>query len=583
MAIRITHLDGPLAGQVQQFGNDKERILIGRVAKDADVRFPDDYTAVSREHVVLVQGPGIYRLDLSIDKPVFIDGREALQDEELKGTVEMQLGGADGPRLRLEINPGITGATTVKRTSMESTATKLKGTRRVTAYIGAAVIAIIVAVGALWYIFQERTVDLRAFVEEQASKERAAAGVVSAETLRKARDSVYLVIEADASGESGQGTAWVVGEGKLATNSHVAELGLQLAAGQKLLVRSSVEPYTTHEVIGIELHPGYYAFQSAMAEFDPVVKALGQQVVDAGLIGAYDVAILTVDQPEKLAPPLSIAPQEKLDKLDAGTPVAYIGYPLENMALSSLAAMPTPQSKVGNLTTVTDYFGIHRKDGMNQLIQHDMGATGGASGSPLIDTDGQVVAVLSAVNFIFLSSGEARIPSGASINYAQRADLVRELLDGKADEALVGYQASWNEALKLFVDFRSVLPQLILSDLKAWLGTETDPLVLKEEQGTVGAFDEGWGYPVTTYDIDLPEAGAYGFQAIGRGGKPLYIALVQNGEVVNYDFAGNYYAYAATDFAEGGKIQVVVAGEEQGQTYDLKGVYWNYQMVPPPQ
>ena len=146
MAIRITHLDGPLAGQVQQFGNDKERILIGRVAKDADVRFPDDYTAVSREHVVLVQGPGIYRLDLSIDKPVFIDGREALQDEELKGTVEMQLGGADGPRLRLEINPGITGATTVKRTSMESTATKLKGTRRVTAYIGAAVIAIIVAV-----------------------------------------------------------------------------------------------------------------------------------------------------------------------------------------------------------------------------------------------------------------------------------------------------------------------------------------------------------------------------------------------------------------------------------------------------
>jgi hypothetical protein len=253
------------------------------------------------------------------------------------------------------------------------------------------------------------------------------------------------------------------------------------------------------------------------------------------------------------------------------------------MALSGLVTKPTPQSKVGNLTTVTDYFNIHRKDGLNHLVQHDMGATGGASGSPLINTDGEVVAVLSAVNFIFLSSGEARIPSGASINFAQRADLVRELLDGKADEQLVGYQAMWGEALKLFVDFRSVLPQLILADLKAWLGTETDPLPLREEEGTLGAFDEGWGYPVTTYDIDLPEPGAFGFQAIGRSGNPIYLALVQNGEVLIYDFAGEYFAYVATDFKEGGKIQVVVAGQNEGQGYDLKGFYWNYQMVPPPE
>lgn len=84
MSLRITHIDGPLAGRVDNFPSNKARILIGRVGGDVDVRFPDDFTTVSREHLVLVEGPGIYRLDLSVDKPVLINGKEALQDQELK-------------------------------------------------------------------------------------------------------------------------------------------------------------------------------------------------------------------------------------------------------------------------------------------------------------------------------------------------------------------------------------------------------------------------------------------------------------------------------------------------------------------
>jgi len=122
----------------------------------------------------------------------------------------------------------------------------------------------------------------------------------------------------------------------------------------------------------------------------------------------------------------------------------------------------------------------------------------------------------------------------------------------------------------------------ILTDLKAWLGTEADPIRLHDQQGTVGAFDGRWGYPVAVHEVDLPEPGAYAFQAISQSDKPIYMALVQNGKVVVYDFAGESFAYAAADFEAAGKIKVAVAADEAGEIYDLQGFYWNYAMVPPP-
>ena len=70
----------------------------------------------------------------------------------------------------------------------------------------------------------------------------------------------------------------------------------------------------------------------------------------------------------------------------------------------------------------------------NFLVRHNLPATGGASGSPIFLADGSVAAVLNAGNIIlaFNPQGDSvtmsRAPSAAGVNYAQRIDILRDLV-----------------------------------------------------------------------------------------------------------------------------------------------------------
>jgi hypothetical protein len=89
----------------------------------------------------------------------------------------------------------------------------------------------------------------------------------------------------------------------------------------------------------------------------------------------------------------------------------------------------------GIVTANTDWWLSHRDFNDRLLVHHNLSSSGGASGSPVFNTKGQVVALHSAGNYTVgrvYEQGQSsvkRIKSGVQISYAQRADLLKDLIN----------------------------------------------------------------------------------------------------------------------------------------------------------
>jgi S1-C subfamily serine protease len=239
-------------------------------------------------------------------------------------------------------------------------------------------------------------------------------------TVQRYIPAIGLVLRQNQQGEVERiGTAWLAQgrNGILVTNAHVA---------------SEVNPATGG---GWVVFPGTngQAFQIASVDLHPEFLRQLAHPNAAATVLTHDVAIMRLTtQPSVSGVP--IAAKFKLLALRELQPVAYVGYPMRSQAGGGAnIERPRPVAKSGTISSLTDW---QQRETLNpseaHLIRHDLGVTGGASGSPLWDANGDVVGIICGMNVETVFDPTTRrtggIPSASMVNFAQRIDVLTDWL-----------------------------------------------------------------------------------------------------------------------------------------------------------
>lgn len=275
------------------------------------------------------------------------------------------------------------------------------------------------------------------------------------DVVSKASASVYFLTIRDPDGtSSSQATAFVVDQenGILATNAHVAQFfKKQSPSGEPFEIYVTGPSGTTnHLVKDVKLHAGFDAYRTDLESYDPFISGHSGKISFVAGGAGFDVALLYVDQSEKLAPALPIASADALSTLKENASLVLIGYPSTTFSAFNLVR-PTPRVQQGRITAIDHYLqvGATRENAFS--IRHNAPSGQGASGSPLVNCAGQVVAVHSMNEY-----------SIASEFGAQRADLLSELLRGEDREILTArHQPTWRKLLDEFGQGHNDIPSVL--------------------------------------------------------------------------------------------------------------------------
>ncbi len=509
MPLRITIESPSIPTRVFDFPSTHPVVTVGR-HPSCDICFPPEMTEISRHHVAFERKFARYRLSLSSGGSAWIDGEEAFEGDELPMAARVTLGEPDGPTLRVETLE-MDGLPPTRRHVAHAGAARMaavsarhggKMARMLLAMLSV-VVVLGVALGLILFQKDERL----------------------ASRLRAAQPSVYLVAAKDERGVTPFATAFVVAEGVLVTSAHVGEIFQQMESGPTLVVRASGAPARDVTVARVIEHPQYREFEAAWRSYGPIsAGAAGMNRSIAGA-GGYDVALLVVsaEDAKHLGPPLPLASDPTLQSLHPGDAVGYLGFPIESAALGGVNLEdPEAQLQVGHLTALTDFFLVKSGNENRQLLQHSLPVQGGASGSPLLDEDGRVVGVVSGGNLVEIDAQGTRVPTGVGVNFAQRIDLVRELLNGEAKKQGGLRAAYWQDSLK---HYQSEIDMTLTGWAEAY-GVHPPPPPMEERQGKI-AQDREHSMPAFVEKFHLTKPGRYLFLATAPERVNIDMMLVQ--------------------------------------------------------
>ena len=175
-----------------------------------------------------------------------------------------------------------------------------------------------------------------------------------------------------------------------------------------------------------------------------------------------DLAILRVLNETDLPTPLKIRPSSELRDVE---PLVVIGYPSGRRVSAMAGSTKAPQATVN-----TTSFSTNRLDNDGNLywVQIRGGASGGNSGGPIIDNDGNVVAVLVA--------GPTDLALAANINYGVPTEMVAGLLAGRVGEVEYGqaYRKDGKVRVPVKVSVLDPFQRLKEVGIAAWVGDPSD-------------------------------------------------------------------------------------------------------------
>ncbi len=569
MPLKIRYTNGAYAGRDIDIEDSKDEVRFGR-GLDADIPFPEDLTLVSHQHFGLRKEYGGYKFIINQEKPVFMNGRPVLDGQDLPRVAELQLSGPNGPRLRIERSDAY-GANQLKTEilgSADNVASVLtKGEtrdRRTSRTLGLVAAALIAAAAGGYFLLrgaEEKVAATDAAVKqtsEQVAQTQADVATLKDQIpgikqqiaqmgaptdftaiIERVKGSVYQVaVELPSGTLQSMGTAWVAqmpdGTKVMATNAHVADLynEAQTAAwgnGRLIVIEPKAPAYRHFVVTGIKKHPGYDAW-GAWAE-GMYARMEAGTMRNVALPIAYDVAYMTVEEPQNLGEPLKIASEADMESMKAGQPLLQIGYPSERV-LGTDVARPEPNSNTGAIAAMTSFFLSSGEAVDRQFIQHTVAGAGGSSGSAMFNAKGEVVGLHNSGNYIFIQTGPGdddyeRVPSAGNINYAQRADMLVELMEGRADARLeTVYKPAWKEAEARFAKPSDAIVQDILTWMAADVGGKDKISVWKEaevEMASTEALVDGKRAAV--FEFDPPVGKIYLFLAEALDGRNIGMSV----------------------------------------------------------
>jgi hypothetical protein len=534
-------------------------------ATACDVRFDAATPGIGAEHCELLRDAGRYEIRVNRDDPVFVDGVRIEDGHELPEGSQIALGAQSAVRFTVHY----------ERTSRLHSPDVRRALRIGAWALGGA--TLLLGTLGLWGRIEQRNAAVRSAAVDVAIERlrRDTAPFTWSPLIERTQPAVYLVVQQSPDGgETAIGTAWVVGPEQLATNAHVAE-ALSIIARtnpeRKLLARSGQEPYDDIALIGARAHPAFEAFRDTWLRYAPMRIDEEGAAHNIELAYGYDIAILRTAPGSRLAAPLPLANDSALQALRPGDPVAFVGFPVEQLLETDLSR-PNARSQAGNVVSMTSFTLTRAAPGEAQRIEHSLPATGGASGSPIINSRGEVVAVLSGGNVIRGRDG-SRTPNAALVNFAQRIDVIRPLLADSAEAAAFDLEAlrrSWLADLARYDTPEQATEANITRLLKRWSAKHADggsPRVVSRQ-----VFEDAWdrtqAKPVLKTEIEL-DAGPHMVIAIGSYRRKLRGVIRSAGTApdagaeLTSDTSSDHYPMMSVESASSQRVELVIVDDSE--------------------